>query len=182
MIFIFKSKILVPIVIFLSLFAIPAHAQIHVDLYGGPALPDADETSLRASYMLVGGYKFDFGLSLGGVFHESTKDEDRGRFEYVLKGVEASYFFDDWIKGFYLAFRAGLVDVETELSGVEFKTNPFGWGWYLGKDFKLNNYFTAGFEGGFLSVNGDEGLVGGAPQTLEKFVSYSLFGSLKLWF
>lgn len=171
----------------LSVFAIgtSAHAQSKAYVGGvvGLSVPDADDTSSRPMYGILGGARLDGEFGVGAFYFSSKNDETiagrPGKFDYDLYGVEGSYHFEGLSENAYMAARIGLAKVKAGTTATGYKTyTPLAWGFAFGYDYPVTETFTLGGEAGFMSVQGAKKSGG----NLDGFLALQFLAAAKFWF
>lgn len=157
-----------------------AHAQAkgYAGVLVGLSVPDADDTSARPAYGVLGGARLDGEFGLGGYYISSAKEEtinnNKADFNYSLYGIEGSFHFEGVADGAYVAARVGLAKVK---AGSE-NYSPLAWGLNFGYDYFLKENFSLGIEAGFMSVQGENK----TTQDLDGFTMLNFLVAAKMWF
>lgn len=155
-----------------------AQAQGYLGVQGGISVPDADDTSSRLGYGVVGGARLNGEFGLGAYFLGSSKEESVNNvdvdFNYQLYGFEGTFHFEGVADGAYVGARVGISKVE--VGNIEF--SPTNYGAIFGYDYFFNDNWSAGLEGSYMRVEGDD--KDGA--SLDGFSALQLLASTKVWF
>lgn len=152
-----------------------AQAKGYVGGLVGMSVPDADDTSSRPIFGLLGGARLDGEFGLGGYYMSSKKDETGGEFGYKLYGIEGSFHFEGVADGAFVAVRIGVSKVE----GGSVSFSPMNYGLYFGYDHMLTEAASVGIEAGFSKVDKDSKSDG---SELESFGILNFAATGKFWF
>ncbi len=155
-----------------------AQAKGYVGVLGGMSVPDADDTSSRPVFGIIGGARLDGEFGLGGYFLSSSKEESNGAadfdFNYDLYGIEGSFHFEGVAEGAFVAVRAGISKVK--LGNTNY--SPMSYGILFGYDHFLAENFSLGLEAGWMRVEGEK-KTGAAD--LDSFSALNFAAALKFW-
>jgi hypothetical protein len=161
-----------------------AHAQAkgYVGLLVGLSVPDADDTSARPMYGVMGGARLDGEFGLGAFFLTASKEETidgtKADFNYSLYGLEGSFHFEGVADGAFVAARVGLAKVKQGFPAGSENFSPLVWGIGFGYDYFLSEKFSLGAEAGFMSVQGESK----TPNDLDGFTMLNFLVAAKMWF
>ncbi len=161
-------------------FAAPAMAQAKAYVGGGigMSVPNADDTSARPIMGIFGGARLDGEIGIGGFYYTSSKDETIAgvdtKFNYDLYGLEGSWHFEGIADGAFVAARLGLAKVKA--FGLNY--SPMTWGIAAGYDYFINEHFSLGAEGGFMSVMNENK----STRDLDGFLTLNFLVAGKFWF
>lgn len=164
--------------------ATPAMAQAKGYVGGGigMSVPNAEDTSARPMYGIIGGARLDGEIGIGGFYFTSSKDETVNNvevpFDYDLYGLEGSFHFEGVADGAFVAARIGIAKVKTKTAVGTVNYSPMTWGLLAGYDYFLNEHFSLGAEGGFMSVLDDKSTKG----DLKHFITLDFLAAAKFWF
>ncbi len=151
-------------------------AQAGVDSRGwvggllGLTVPDANDTSSRGMWGLTAGAKLGSEWGIGAYYLNSSKNEDFGKFDLNLYGVQFGYHFEGEANGVFIAGRIGTSKIDR--NGADL--SPTNLGVVAGYDYMLGEHFSLGGEASFMSVGKDNGF--------DSFTLLSFLGAAKLWF
>lgn len=170
----------------LLVFSFAASAQAQAKAYVGAVLgmsvPNADDTSARPMFGIIGGARLDGELGIGGFYLASSKDETINSvevpFDYSLYGMEGSFHLEGVAEGAFLFARVGLAKVESKVAANSVNYSPMVWGLGAGYDYFISENFSVGGEGSFLSVLKD----GDPDGDLKSFVMLNFLAAAKFWF
>jgi Outer membrane protein beta-barrel domain len=135
----------------------------------GLTVPDADDTSSRGIWGLTAGAKLGSEWGIGAYYLTSHKNEDFGKFDFDLYGVQFGYHFEGEANGVFIAGRIGTSKIEA--GGLD--ESPTNIGVVAGYDYMLGEHFSLGGEASFMNISGDD---------IESFTLLSFMGAAKLWF
>jgi hypothetical protein len=151
----------------------PAHASEmpHAWVGGlfGLAVPNYDNTTSRGAYGLTAGAKLGDNLGVGVYYISSQKNENLGKFNYDLFGVQFSFHFDGEATGAWFGGRIGTSKVDTGSS-----YSPMNYGLVGGYDYLFIPQASIGGEVSWMSISQS------AP--LNSFSSLNFLAALKFWF
>lgn len=155
-----------------------AQAKGYAGVIAGLSVPDADDTSARPAFGVLGGARLDGEFGLGAYFLTSSKEESVGGvdadFNYSLYGLEGSFHFEGVADGAYIAARVGLAKVKAGTSEI----SPLAWGLNFGYDHFLNEMFSIGIDAGFMAVQGDKD----GAASVDGFTMLNFLVAAKMWF
>lgn len=130
-----------------------AQAKGYVGATAGLSVPNYDDTSSRLAYGVIGGARLDGELGFGAYFLTSSKEEDvsgaKVDFNYSLYGIEGSFHFEGVADGAYIGLRVGTTKLDI---GTTFNSSPTHFGLVFGYDKFLNDNFSLGVEGSWMSI------------------------------
>jgi hypothetical protein len=135
----------------------------------GLAVPNYDNTSSRGMFGVTLGAKLGDNLGIGAYYLSSAKDENAGRFNYDLFGVQLSYHFDGDATGAWFGGRVGTSKID-----VGQTYSPMNIGAVAGYDYMLTDHLSLGGEVNWMSISES------AP--LKSFSTLDFLAALKLWF
>lgn len=176
------KRALLFITIFIASFGGAGFAQAQAKGYAGVliglSVPDADDTSARTAYGVLGGARLDGEFGLGGYYLKSSKDETintvETSFDYSLYGLEGSFHFEGVADGAYMAARVGLAKVTVGSQNY----SPLAWGLNFGYDHFLKENLSLGVEAGFMAVQGAKK----TGANLDGFTMLNFLVAAKMWF
>lgn len=165
----------------LAMTSTPALAQAkgYVGATAGLSVPNYDDTSSRLAFGVIGGARLDGELGFGAYFLTSSKEEDvsgtKVDFNYALYGIEGSFHFEGVADGAYIGLRVGTTKLDV---GTTFNSSPTHFGLVFGYDKFLNDNFSLGVEGSWMSIeeSSDSGL------KAEGFQALNFNLAAKFWF
>lgn len=170
---------LIVMALFISTSSAYAQAKGYAGLGIGLSVPDAEDTSARAMYSIMGGARLDGEFGIGGFYISSSKEESRSNldvdFNYNLYGIEGSFHFEGVADGAFFGARVGLAKVKV----ADQNYSPMVWGIHLGYDHFLTEAFSLGCEAGFLSVSGE---AKSNATDLDGFTMVNFMAVTKMWF
>lgn len=155
-------------------------AQAGVDSRGwvggllGITVPDTDGVSSRSIWGLTAGAKLGSEWGVGAYYLNSSKNEDFGKYDLNLYGVQFGYHFEGEANGVFIAGRIGTSKIE--VGGADF--SPTNLGVVAGYDYMLGEHFSLGGEASFMTIASDSG----AGARSESFTLLSFMGAAKFWF
>lgn len=135
----------------------------------GISVPNYDNTTSRGMFGLTAGAKLGDNLGLGAYYMTSSKDENGGRFNYDLYGVQLSYHFDGEATGAWFGGRVGTSKIDVGSS-----YSPMNIGAVAGYDYLLTDHLSLGGEINWMSIS--------ESSPLKSFSTLNFLGALKLWF
>ena len=155
-----------------------AQARGYLGVQGGLSVPDADDTSSRLGYGVVGGARLDGEFGIGAYYLNSSKEESVAGtdvdFNYQLYGFEGTFHFEGVADGGYVGLRVGISKVD--VGGIEF--SPTSYGALFGYDYFVKDNWSVGLEGSYMRVEGDDK----DGVELDGFSTLQLLASTKVWF
>jgi opacity protein-like surface antigen len=158
-----------------------AQAKGYAGVTAGFSVPDADDTSGRPMFGVVGGARLDGEWGFGGFYMMSSKEESADGndfdFDYSIYGIEGSFHMEGIADGAFVAARVGLAKVEVGSAGATENYSPFAWGIGLGYDYFFTEQFSAGLEAGMMNVQGADG-----TPDLDSFTMINFLVAAKMWF
>lgn len=163
-----------------------AAAGLEANAYVGGLLglhvPDAEDTSARGAFGIVGGAKLGSEYAIGGYYFSSTKNEETGtggeqKFAYTMYGVEGAYHFEGEALGAYFGARLGLTQMDVGLADF----SPYHVAALAGYNHWLNDNLSIGGELSFTHVNSDTDVVGTTKVPSDAFNIIAFMASVKFW-
>lgn len=161
--------------------ATPATAQAkgYVGATAGLSVPNYEDSSSRLAYGFVGGARLDGELGFGAYYLTSSKEEDVNGldvdFNYSLFGIEGSFHFEGVADGAFIGLRIGTTKLDI---GKVFNSSPTHYGLVFGYDRFLNDNFSLGVEGSWMSVNSSKD----NNSEAEGFQALNFNCAAKFWF
>lgn len=142
-------------------------------MIGGFSVPDADNSSPRMIHGFKGAAFISPNFSLGGYYLLHGKNQGSGgrKFQYSLHGIEAAYHVPSGSGDTFVALRAGLSKVHTEVESTQelLLYSPNHFGLTSGFDYFITSWFSLGFEGSFIKVQASRTSVLGTVYNEDSF-------------
>lgn len=156
-----------------------------IGLVFGFSVPDADNTTPKQMWGVVGDGKISPNLSLGGYYLIADKSQGSGGrdFKFSVHGLALTYHQAQGNGDAYYGIKAGLSKVETnDGAGTELIFSPYHYGIVVGYDYSVWSLMSLGFEGNYLTYQESNTTTGGVTYIEKKFSTISFIMSAKFIF
>lgn len=149
-------------------------------LYGF-SVPDADNSNPHKMFGVKGTANITSNFSIGGYYYTAGQELGTGgqNFDYSLHGLEAALQLPGGNGATFVAFRAGITKVKTDMFGPAVIFSPYHYGIASGYNYSVASWFTLGFEGSFLYAEQSTTTTNNTPYELDSFSVLSFLVSMQ---